>query len=347
MKNSLDIMSLVRPNIQKLKPYSSARNEFSGASKVFLDANENPWGQRYNRYPDPTQGALKKALSTLKGIPSHQLFLGNGSDEGIDILIRVFCEPGHDNIIITEPTYGMYEVSADINNVEIKRCALSEDFKLDSQKVLDIADEHSKILFLCSPNNPTGNLLEEAEVRVLLDNFKGIVVIDEAYIDYSGRKSWTSELSTYPNLVVLQTMSKAWGLAAIRLGLGFASKEIIDLMNKVKPPYNISLETQQIALKALEDLSGYKESIEKTLRERDRLMDTLERLPFIEKIFSSDANFILMKVQGARKLYEYLIQQGIVVRDRSGIVHCESCLRITVGTTTENETLINALNNYQ
>ena len=347
MKDTFDMASLVRPNIQNLKPYSSARNEYSGANKVFLDANENPWSDTYNRYPDPTQAVLKEAISRLKGIPAEKIFLGNGSDEGIDILIRVFCEPGRDNIIITEPTYGMYEVSADINNIAIIRCQLTDEFKLDSEEILKSADSHSKILFLCSPNNPTGNVMEETDVQMLLEKFPGIVVIDEAYIDYSGRESWTSRLDTFPNLVVLQTLSKAWGLAAIRLGMGFASREMIDLMNKVKPPYNISLETQNIALKVIEKPERYKENIEQTLREKDKLVETLGHLAFVEKVFPSDANFVLIRVQGAGKLYKHLIDEGIVVRDRSGIVHCESCLRITVGTTSENETLIQALKKYQ
>ena len=347
MMTEQKILAMVRPNILGLRPYSSARDEYSGANKVFLDANENPYGKEHNRYPDPRQQELKQAFSNLKGIPPEQIFLGNGSDEGIDILIRVFCTPGKDNIVIAGPTYGMYEVSADINDVAVNRCDLTPDFQLDTQAVLDATNESSRILFLCSPNNPTGNLMKETDVRYLLEKFPGIVVVDEAYIDYTDTESWASQLDKYPNLVVLQTMSKAWGLAAIRLGLGFASQKIIDIMNKVKPPYNISQETQNIALRAMLQTEEFQTCIKNTIEERNSLIETLQGLPYVQKVFPTDANFVLIRVTDAGKLYNHLISEGVIVRNRSGITHCSSCLRITVGTKEENRILSEALKSFK
>lgn len=344
------INKLLRPHLQQLTPYSSARDEFSGKASVFLDANENSFGsataEDFNRYPDPHQRKVKRMLARLKQVPADQIFLGNGSDEPIDLLIRAFCQPGEDHIIILPPTYGMYSVSANINAVEVREVLLREDFSLDADAVLAAADGNSKIVFLCSPNNPTANLLERQEVERVLKGFPGVVVVDEAYIDYASEESWTSRLADYPNLVVLQTFSKAWGLAALRLGMAFASKELIDLLNKIKPPYNISLLTQNYALRAITNRDKMKRQVSLTLFEREQLATKLNKVAVVEKVYPSAANFLLVKVQQARLLYNFLLEKGIVVRDRSRVQLCDECLRITVGTPDENEQLLEALQAY-
>ena len=342
-----DIDNLVRLNIRNLKPYSSARDEFKGHAIVLLDANENGFGsplhENYNRYPDPLQPELKSAISNIKGIPAGNIFIGNGSDEAIDILLRIFCEPGTDNIIICPPTYGMYEVSANINNVTIKKVTLTSDLQLDIPGILQSTDSLSKMLFICSPNNPTGNSLHLKDIELLIQEFKGIVVIDEAYINYAKQRSCINFLTEYPNVVVLLTFSKAWGLAALRLGMAFASTKIIEYINKVKPPYNINLASQEIALSALENIEWVNQKIRETISERERLATALNRLDFVQKVFSSDANFILAKFDDPVKTYNYLVAKGIIVRNRSTVILCEGCLRITIGTPQQNDTLINTL----
>lgn len=341
---------LTRPNIQKLTPYSSARDEFSGAAKVFLDANENSLGSPltkwYNRYPDPHQYAVKEKLSAIKGIAPQQIFLGNGSDECIDLLFRCFCEPGKDNVIICPPTYGMYEVSANINNIAIKKASLLEDFQLDLIHLESLVDEHTKLIWLCSPNNPTGNSLHRADIEMVLNNFNGIVVIDEAYINFARQKSFLQELTDYPNLVIMQTFSKAWGLAGLRLGMAFASTEIIEVLNKVKPPYNINQATQELALKALEEVGQVNDMIKLLVDMREALAEVFLSMPTVEKVYPSDANFILVKIKDARKLYAFLLTKGIVLRDRSNVQLCEDCLRITVGTEKENTILVEAMQKW-
>lgn len=346
-----NLNELIRPNIRDLVPYSSARDEFKGEASVYLDANENSLGSPllkwYNRYPDPLQLAVKEKLSAIKGVSSEHIFLGNGSDECIDVLIRAFCEPGLDNILIVPPTYGMYEVSAHINNVQIKRVPLTPDFQLDLPAMEEAVDDFTKIIFLCSPNNPTGNSLHRGAVEALLNNYYGLVVVDEAYINFSRQRSFLSDLQEYPNLVVLQTLSKAWGLAALRVGMAFASTEIIDVMNKVKPPYNINQASQELVLKALDEVEQVNEMIRVLVQERSRLEQELSALKIIQKVYPSDANFLLVKVDGAKKIYQYLLEKGIVVRDRSSVILCADCLRITVGTEKENSELIEALKQYQ
>jgi len=345
-----DLSKLVRPNIQKLTPYSSARDEFSGEAKVFLDANENSLGSPltkwYNRYPDPHQRALKEKLSTVKGIGAGHIFLGNGSDECIDLLLRSFCEPGRDNVIICPPTYGMYEVSANINDVEIKRAPLLEDFQLDLVHLENLVDANTKLIWLCSPNNPTGNSMNRADIETILNNFNGIVVIDEAYINFAKQRSFLQELTDYPNLVVMQTFSKAWGLAGLRLGMAFASIEIIEVLNKVKPPYNINQATQELALKALEEVGQVNDMIKLLVDMRDALSAVFLSMPTVEKVYPSDANFILVRIREARKIYEFLLTKGIVLRDRSNVKLCEDCLRITVGTEKENTILVDAMQDW-
>lgn len=341
----MEIANLVRPNIRKLVPYSSARSEFKGKAEVFLDANENPFETGLNRYPDPLQWKLKAAISQLKAVPAEQIFLGNGSDEAIDLVVRIFCEPRQDHILILPPTYGMYQVSADIADVGIRSVSLTPDFQPDVEAILAAADEHSKILFICSPNNPTGNDVELERIRSLCAQFKGIVVVDEAYIDFSNQASCTSLLSEFPNLIVLQTFSKAWGMAGIRLGMAFASTEIIQLFNKVKPPYNINQLTQQIALEALEtSQDDYRQLLSTLLNERERLINGLGELKFVEKIFPSDANFILVKMDDPNGTYQYLVEEGIIVRNRNSVHLCAGSLRITVGRPEENDALLTALN---
>jgi histidinol-phosphate aminotransferase len=341
------MQSLIRKNIQKLVPYSSARSEFKGSASVFLDANENPYDTGYNRYPDPLQWVLKEKISKIKGVDKKQIFLGNGSDEAIDLLIRIFCEPGEDHIITLPPTYGMYKVSADISNVAIKEIPLTQDFQPDVDTILQQANANSKLLFLCSPNNPTGNSFSLQAIRQLADQFSGVLVIDEAYIDFSSQESCTSLLASYPRLVVLQTFSKAWGLAGIRLGMAFANEPIVELFNKVKPPYNINLLTQQTALEALNQQDKMQLWVQELLSQRKELGESLEQLAWVDKIYPSDANFLLVKMEKPRAVYDFLVNQGIIVRDRSRVLLCEGCLRITIGTPQENQQLLTSLSAYK
>lgn len=345
-----DLNALTRPNIRNLVPYSSARDEFHGDANIFLDANENSLGSPltkwYNRYPDPLQMAVKEKISAIKGVPVKGIFLGNGSDEAIDILYRAFCEPGMDNVIVCPPTYGMYEVSARINNVMVKKVNLTPAFQLDMEALEEAIDLNTKIIWLCSPNNPTGNSLNRKDVEVILNNFDGIVVIDEAYINFSRQRSFIPELPEYPNLVVLQTLSKAWGLAALRIGMAFAGEAIIQIMNRIKPPYNISQAAQELALQALDHVEEVNEMIRILVDERSTLAKALEKLDMVEKVYPSDANFLLVKTRDASGLYNYLAGRGTVVRNRSNVTLCEGCLRITVGTPAENGQLIRQLEEY-
>lgn len=347
---SFNLDNLVRPNIKNLVPYSSARDEFKGSASVYLDANENAYGSPltkwYNRYPDPLQLQVKSKLSEVKGVPMENIFLGNGSDECIDILIRAFCEPGKDNIIICPPTYGMYEVSANINDVLIKKVPLTPEFQLDLPAIEEAVDDNTKIIFLCSPNNPTGNSLDRDDLEIILNNYWGIVALDEAYINFSRFRSFTQELADYPQLVVMQTLSKAWGLAALRLGLAFASEEIIGVMNKIKPPYNINQASQDLALKALEEVGMVNDMIREIVSQRAILEKELAKLPVVKRIYPSDANFLLVQVTDAKGIYNYLLGKGVVVRDRSSVTLCEGCLRITVGTEAENKALLAYLQSY-
>ena len=350
-KAPFDVNVLVRENIKNLTPYSSARHEFTGKASVLLDANENPYGSpledSFNRYPDPLQWQLKMSIASIKGVPAEHIFIGNGSDEVIDLAYRIFCNPVQDNVIICPPTYGMYEVSGNINNVGIKKVNLTLDFQLDIDGILAAVDEYTKLLFICSPNNPTGNNMNRNDIEFLLNNFPGIVVIDEAYINYSNQKSFIQELTEYPNLIVMQTLSKAWGLAALRLGLCYTSLDIIALFNKVKPPYNINEASQELAIEALQHTEQVNNWIKELVIERSSLINELLKLPFVEKIFHSDANFILMKVKDANTLYHYLAENEIVVRNRSKDVLCDNCLRITIGTPEENIQLLKMFNLYE
>ena len=339
----IDIDSLVRKNIQRLKPYSSARDEFQGTASVFLDANENPNPSPYNRYPDPLQKELKSAISYIKKIKPDNIFLGNGSDEPIDLLFRAFCEPGIDNVVIPQPTYGMYSVSANINNVEIKQVSLTPDFDLDVTAIQNCWNNHSKLLFLCSPNNPSGNLLSSEKIIELVNSFHGLVIVDEAYVDFTNQPSFSQRLSEFSNLVVLQTLSKAWGLAAIRLGMCFANTDIIQILNRIKPPYNISILTQQVALKELEMEDRKEKWVKEILEERENLIQQLKSIKSVINVYPSDANFVLVKMKDAKLRYQKLIEREIVVRDRSSVILCDNCLRITVGTKKENQKLLNAL----
>ncbi len=339
-----DLDTIIRPNIARLAPYSCARNEFEGEASVYLDANENPYNGPYNRYPDPLQRELKKRISELKGVDAGQIFLGNGSDESIDLAFRAFCEPGIDNVVAIEPTYGMYRVSADINGVEYRPVLLDDEFQFRAADLLARTDARTKLIFLCSPNNPTGNDLDDGEIGLLLDSFRqGLVVVDEAYIDFSSRESWLKKLSQYPNLLVFQTFSKAWGCAGLRLGLAFASKEIIAVYNKIKYPYNLNVLTQTKALELLASPERVKGWVETLLAERSRLKEALEVLPRVEKVYPSDANFLLARVDDADALYACLVEKGIIVRNRNRVKLCGNCLRITVGTPEENDELIRAL----
>ncbi|MBS1496259.1 MAG: histidinol-phosphate transaminase [Bacteroidetes bacterium] len=346
-----NVNDLVRKNIQSLKPYSSARHEFEGEASVFLDANENAFGstlhENFNRYPDPLQWQLKFQLAKIKGVPAENIFIGNGSDEVIDLAYRIFCNPAKDNVIICPPTYGMYEVSGNINDVEIRKVNLTENFQLNVEGIMQACDANTKLLFICSPNNPTGNNLNRADIEWLLNNFNGMVIIDEAYINYSAQKSFIAELTEYNNLIVMQTLSKAWGLAALRLGLCFASLDIINLFNKVKPPYNINQASQQLGFEALQQTLQVNEWIRVTVEEREKLSEQLQGFLFVEKIYKSDSNFILIKVKDANKLYHYLCTQAVVVRKRNTEPLCEECIRITVGTPEENSRLIELLKKYK
>ena len=339
-----DLKDLVRPNVWNLKPYSSARDEFHGDASVFLDANENPWNMPYNRYPDPLQWKLKDRLAVLKGVDRSSIFLGNGSDEAIDLVIRAFCEPGLDSVVTISPSYGMYEVAANVNNVECRKVSLDENFDLDAEAVLESADEWTKVIFLCSPNNPSGNSLDRGSIYKILKNYEGIVVIDEAYIDFSAYPSFLKELSGFPNLIVLQTLSKAWGAAGIRLGMAFASPEIIGVLNKIKYPYNVNQLTQEKALELLNDEANC------------RTTASSVNVPFgprkatqgkAYQVYPSDANFLLVNVAKADAMYNGLVKKGIVVRNRSNVQKCRGCLRITIGTPKENDSLLNAMKNMK
>jgi len=346
----MDINNLQRENIRNLRPYSTARDEYKGQASIYLDANENSFGSPlpadYNRYPDPLQLDLKDAISKIKGVPIENTFLGNGSDEAIDLLYRAFCEPGKDNVIILPPTYGMYEVSANINNVEVRKVNLLSNFQLDLEGIAEAIDSNTKIIFICSPNNPTGNSIIRTDIETVLTNFQGLVVIDEAYINYAKQRSFIKELTEYPNLIVLQTFSKAWGLAALRLGMAFAGRPTIDILNKVKPPYNINQATQDLALAALQNVNQVNEWIKVTVEERDNLSAALSDLNIVNKVYPSDANFVLAEVTDATGIYDFLVNQGIIVRDRSKVTLCEGCLRISIGTPTENQNLIASLKTY-
>ena len=342
--------NLVRENIKKMTAYSSARHEFTGTANVFLDANENSFGsplpENYNRYPDPLQLKLKEKISSIKGVPAQNIFLGNGSDEAIDLLFRIFCEPGKDNILIFPPTYGMYEVCAEMNDIKVKKVSLTESFQLNLEAIEAAIVANTKMIFVCSPNNPTGNSINRNDIEVLLNNFDGLVVIDEAYINYSKQKTFIPELTEYPNLVILQTLSKAWGLAGLRLGMAFAGEPIINYLNKVKYPYNINTATQQLAIEALGNISSVNNWTKTTVEQKEWLKDELLKLSFTQTVYPSDANFILAKMTEARNIYEFLSDKGIIVRDRSKIILCDDCLRITIGTPDENKQLLEALKVY-
>ncbi|MFM7023689.1 MAG: histidinol-phosphate transaminase [Flavobacteriales bacterium] len=338
-----DLNNIIRTNIKVLTPYSSARDEFSGEASIYLDANENPFNTGYNRYPDPMQWAVKEKLGRIKNVPKENILFGNGSDEVIDLIIRAFCEPKENNIIILPPTYGMYEVYANVNNIAIKKVPLTESFQIDVPEVLKAVDDKTRLIFVCSPNNPTGNDINPDSIKQLLNNFNGLVVVDEAYIDFSFQESWTSFLDIYPNLFVMQTFSKAWGLAALRMGIGYGSKDIIKILNKIKPPYNINEITQQTVLKEMENLKGLKTFVDKLIGEREKLAEELSKLSCVLHVYPSDSNFILAKVKDANATYNYLVQKGIIVRNRTTVILCEGCIRITVGTPEENKEVINAL----
>lgn len=341
------LKELTRPNIWKLKPYSSARNEYNGAAaSVFLDANENPYNLPHNRYPDPMQRDLKAELGKIKGVAPGRIFLGNGSDEAIDLVFRAFCEPQKDNVVAIDPTYGMYQVCADVNDVEYRKVLLDESFQLSAEKLLAAADERTKLIFICSPNNPTGNDLLRSEIVKLITGFEGLVILDEAYNDFSDTPSFLSELEKYPNLIVLQTFSKAFGCAAIRLGMAFASEEIIGILSKIKYPYNVNQLTQQQALTILHKYYEIEQWVKILKEERGYLMEQFAALSCVEKIFPSDANFFLVRVTDAVKIYNYLVGEGIIVRNRHTVSLCGNCLRVTVGTRMENSKLIEALKKY-
>ena len=348
---TFDLQNIVRPNILRLKPYSTARSEFAGEAEIFLDANENafvsPAGPGLNRYPDPLQTKLKARVSELNGVPPSSIFVGNGSDEAIDLLFRIFCEPGRDSCVICPPTYGMYKVSADINDITVREVSLKNDFQLNVARILESMDERTRLIFICSPNNPTGNLMRREDVIEIAHSLNGIVVVDEAYIHFANEDSCINELKDLPNMVVLQTFSKAWAMAGLRIGLAFASAEIIGLMNRVKPPYNVSGIAQQAALKALENLDEIGSWVRESLRERDRLVEAMKRFDFVVNIYPTDANFVLIRTTDADGVYQHLIRERIIVRNRSNVELCEGCLRITVGTFDENARLLNALSGFE
>ena len=342
----MNLQALVRPNIWNLIPYSSARSEFTGAASVFLDANENPFNNPYNRYPDPLQQEVKALIAQLRGVAAGQIFLGVGSDECIDVVYRTFCRPGVDNVVAMSPSYGMYEVCADINDVEYRRVPLNDDFSLNADALLAAAAENTNVMWICSPNNPTGNAFALGEIEALCSRFRGIVVVDEAYIDFSTGGSMLSRLSSIPNLIVMQTLSKAWGSASVRLGIAYASAEIIGIFNKVKYPYNISLLTQRYAIDRLERHSEVAAWVELLKANRQWLIEALGSLRCVKHIYPTDANFVLVRVSDADAIYDYLRAGGIIVRNRNRVEKCLGCLRITVGTAEENEILINALKEY-
>jgi len=339
---------LTRPNIRNLAPYSSARNEYSGrTARLFLDANENPYNAPFNRYPDPLQTELKTALSKVKGVPSENIFLGNGSDEAIDLSYRCFTRPGIDNVVAIEPTYGMYKVCADINDVEYRPVLLDANYMMDAEELLAACDDNTKIIWICSPNNPTGNNMDRGGIERVLDTFQGIVIIDEAYSDFSTQRPFRLDLAKYPNMIVLNTMSKAWGCAAIRLGMAFASKDIIDIFNKVKYPYNVSLLTQQHALEMLKDPYEIDKCVRVILTERARMIDAFRMLPICETVYPTSANFFLARMTNAQNIYDYLVEKEIIVRNRTKVALCDECLRVTIGTKTENNELLSALRQYK
>lgn len=346
---SFDLNKIIRNNIAKLKAYSSARNEFEEATAdmVFLDANENPFQNGVNRYPDPKQQSVKELLSSLKGIPTNQILLGNGSDEVLDLIFRAFCEPKEDNVVFLPPTYGMYGVLAALNNIETKEVLLSEDFDIRVEDTLASVTEKTKIVFLCSPNNPSGNAFSEEKIKAIVEGFNGLVVIDEAYIDFSGQESWLEKLNTYPNLIITQTLSKAFGMAGIRLGVCYASEEITEVLNRIKPPYNVNELTQQRAKERLLKFEDVQDEIKSILEERKNLKISLETVSYVSKIYPSDANFILVKVDDANVRYSQLLEKGIVIRNRTTQALCENTLRLTVGTQVENKKLIEALKNIE
>ncbi|WP_339738053.1 histidinol-phosphate transaminase [uncultured Sunxiuqinia sp.] len=340
----MEIDKLIRTNIKNLRPYSSARDEYTGEAMVFLDANENPFNEPYNRYPDPLQRKVKEKIAAIKGCEPSHIFLGNGSDEPIDLLFRAFCEPGHDNMVTIDPTYGMYQVSADINDVEVRKVKLNPDYSFSADALLEQADDQTKLIFICSPNNPTGNLLDKSETIKLIQSFSGLVIVDEAYIDFAPGASLLTKLNQHENLVILQTFSKAWGMAGIRLGMAFASPEIIRIFNRIKYPYNINMLTQQKALELIEQVADKNQWVDLLIDERKKLAAELINFPFVVKVFPSDANFLLVKMHDARGIYEFLVENGIIVRDRSKVVLCDDSLRITVGSTEENRILLEKLN---
>jgi len=341
----MEIKDLIRENIKSLEAYSSARDEFKAMSSefVFIDANENPFDTGLNRYPDPQQNLVKEALSKMKGISKEQILLGNGSDEVLDLIFRVFCEPREDNVIVLPPTYGMYEVLANTNAIELVKIPLVENFQPNVKEIVKVQDAKTKVLFLCSPNNPTANSFDASSIETLIKEFNGIVVIDEAYIDFSIEDSWLGRLDEFPNLIVTQTLSKAYGLAAIRLGICYASKEIISILNKIKPPYNVNQLTQDVALQSLLNQEKVKNEIAAIISERNQLIRDLENVEIVEKVYSSDANFLLVQVDDANLRYKQLVKLGIIARNRTTQILCDNCLRFTVGTADENKKLINTL----
>ena len=345
MMNIDDIMLLVRKNIRALAPYSTARDEYKGALGVFLDANENPFTNGYNRYPDPRQAELKAMIAPMKGVAVEQMFIGNGSDEAIDLCFRIFCEPRIDNVVAIAPSYGMYRVSADINDVEVREVQLGEDFSLPKEELLAACDEHTKLMFVCSPNNPSGNIYSVEDMRYLLDNFKGLLVVDEAYIDFASQPSLTTLLGEYKNLIVLQTLSKAYGLAGLRLGLAFADKAVMALFANVKYPYNINLAGMERAKELL--ARDVKSEIELIKSERERVAVALQSMACVKRVYPSDANFLLVQVSNARALYEVLIAEQVIVRDRSKVKGCAECLRITIGTPVENDRMLSVVANWK
>ena len=345
--NMKELKELARPNVWALQPYSSARDEYSGVeASVFLDANENPYNAPFNRYPDPLQKELKSLIAPIKGVRCKQIFLGNGSDEAIDLVFRAFCRPGVDNVVAIDPTYGMYQVCADVNDVEYRKVLLDENYHFTADKVLLSVNENTKAIFLCSPNNPTGNNLCRKEIEKLLTTFEGLVVVDEAYADFSDARSFLNDLDNCPNLIVLQTFSKAWGCAAIRLGMAFASEEIIGLFNKIKYPYNVNELTQKQAIALLKEPGKIKELVDILLKERTRVVEEFVKLPCCKKVHPTDANFFLAKVTDAKLAYAYLVSKGIIVRNRTNVALCGDCLRITIGTPEENNQMLEALKDY-
>ncbi len=346
MINKPDIQKLLRKNVAQLTSYSSARDEFSAVAEIWLDANESPFPNGFNRYPDPLQREFKEVVAKLKKVNSENLFIGNGSDEVLDLLFRAFCEPRLDNVVTIRPSYGMYQVLADVNDVQCRQAELNPDFSLNAERLLALTDDYTKLILLCSPNNPTGNTFDVEAIAYLLENTKAIVVLDEAYIDFSESPGFLEKLSRYPGLVIVQTLSKAWGMAALRLGLGFADEEIIQILNRIKPPYNINLLSQQEALKRLQNQKETLRQIQIIRREKEKMRQALENLTAVKRVFPSDANFLLLEIKNATEIYQQLMNKGIILRNRSGLLHCYSCLRITIGTPEENERLLLELKNY-